>query len=374
MNDHNIVEFENVFFSFSPEKIILDQQSFSIRKNTFSVILGQSGAGKSSILNLIAGIEKFGNYAHNKLNQGKIMLRQVCVDCSDSKDCVCCEHRKVAFVFQTPSLFAHKNVWQNLYFAMPKKNKIFNKITKEEKQQIIDLLTKIKMEKYIDFFPHQLSVGQQQRIAFARAIISQADIILLDEPFSGLDFESKFLLFDLLLEIKLNSAKTIILVTHDFEEAVFFGQEFFVLDKGKIFHYTNVNQLYSQPQTPYIASFFQFSNVLITSTNYNNNELEKFIVIRPEDIMPSSHSNHPAALIKEIKFFGSFYILVLKIKNIDIFNSYIKKEHQIEFSLDKEIFLFMKIDGKSTDISNLSTDQIILIQINNNKIINCLKN
>lgn len=321
-----MINFNNITFCYTKNNPLFENLTFEIKKNNFCAILGRSGAGKSSILNLISGIESLNQNIGSK---GTIQLRNEIVN--NEKKFIEPEKRNIAMVFQTPSLFSHKNILDNIMFGMHKlsKQKKNEKIIKIQK-----ILEQIKMDEYINHYPHQLSVGQQQRIAFARAIISDSDIILLDEPFSGLDFESKFLLYNLLLEIKHSSEKTIILVTHDFEEAAFFANQFLIINEKQICHYNSIEEIYSNPCSKYIASLFQFSNILdckikseneietIFGTLKTNNPRHKIInknntrnyVIRPENILISE--NGIKAQIKEIKFFGSYYILILKLENV----------------------------------------------------------
>lgn len=303
-----IISFKDVSFGFN-DNLLFSNADFNIQKNSFCVVLGRSGAGKSTILYLIAGIENLYKNKKEK-NKGIIHINENIVE--NQKIFINPENRRIAFVFQTPSLFPHKNIYENISFAIKNKSKM------QKTEEIHNILKKIKMDHYIDHFPHQLSVGQQQRIAFARALASDAEIILLDEPFSGLDFESKFLLYNLLLEIKLSSHKTIILVTHDFEEAAFFGNDFLILDNQQIYKYNSIEDLYKKPLTRYIASLFQFTNI-----SNSLDELEKYLVTRPEDIKIEKtlddKNYHDHGTIKEIKFFGSYYIIVIKLKDKLIF-------------------------------------------------------
>jgi iron(III) transport system ATP-binding protein len=323
-----MISFKNITFCYTKNISLFKNLTFEIKKNNFCAILGRSGAGKSSILNLISGIELLNK---NFGSTGEIHLRDTIVN--NEKIIVSPEKRNIAMIFQTPSLFPHKNILDNIMFGMSKLPKS-KKIDKQSK--IHKILKQIKMEEYLNHYPHQLSVGQQQRIAFARAIISDSDIILLDEPFSGLDFESKFLLYNLLLEIKHTSEKTIVLVTHDFEEAAFFANQFLIINQKQICHYNSIEEIYFQPCSQYIASLFQFSNILSGiqkpentietifgnfkinhKTQYNiaikNNSIN--YVVRPENIVIDERGQ--SALIKEIKFFGSYYILMLKLEKLD---------------------------------------------------------
>ena len=316
-----MIKFQNVTFGYNAENILFENLNFEIQKNNFCAILGRSGSGKSTILYLISGIEQL-NDKFKKWNFGDISSHDdKALD--NKKNFIESERRNISMVFQTPSLFPHKTVLQNISFVMKKKNK----------QVIIDILQKIQMEKYIDSYPNQLSIGQQQRIAFARAILSDSSIILLDEPFSGLDFESKFLLYNLLLEIKLKQEKTIILVTHDFDEAAFFSNQFLIVNEKQICHYNSIQEIYDFPRSRYIASLFQFTNILIGIFEQESNHLQTIFgeinlankihhemgydfninyAVRPNDLYFSNERCDFSCeiLIKEIKFFGFYHIVI----------------------------------------------------------------
>lgn len=331
---------------------IFEDLSFEIKEHSFCAILGRSGAGKSTILNLIVGIETIHG---NSRNSGEIILRDKIAD--SNKIVIPSEKRNISMIFQTPSLFPHKNVKENILFGMEKVK--LNRKDKEEK--IEDFLKKVKMSEYINSFPHQLSVGQQQRIAFVRAILSGSDILLLDEPFSGLDFESKFLLYNLLLEIKRFSKKTIILVTHDFEEAAFFSNQFLIINNNNVCEYNSIEDIYSNPCSRYTASLFPFTNILkarvlgkdnvqtifgITKRNetycknlFKDNNLN--YSIRPEHIVIANEGLK--AFIEEIKFFGSYYILVLSMKSNDQF-IFMKIDLADKIKLREEIYIKLKGD------------------------------
>ena len=351
-----MISFKNITFKYRENNNVklFEDLSFEIKENNFCAILGRSGAGKSSILYLISGIETIKD-THS--NTGEIMLRKQIVD--SQKTFVPSENRNLAMIFQTPSLFPHKNVTENILFAMQK----LNLKKSEKKAKIADFLNKIKMPEYAEAFPNQLSVGQQQRIAFARAILSGADIILLDEPFSGLDFESKFLLYNLLLEIKRESQRTIILVTHDFEEAAFFGNQFLIINNNKICEYNSIEEIYLNPCSRYTASLFQFTNILegkllengkirtiFGDVNRKNvrcvgeipdNSGNINYCIRPEHLIMSRSNLGVLMKIEEIKFFGSYYILLLS-TNINKQIIFIKFDRLTEVSQGDEIWIEME--------------------------------
>jgi len=196
-----ILEIKDLSHSYNRDEISLKNISLTINKAEKVSILGPSGSGKSTLLRLIAGLEK--PYSGTIAIQGKIV--------SSTNQIVAPEKRNVGLVVQDKALFPHLTVEKNIGFGVRKN---------QEKTKIIsDLLSLFKIEHLSKKYPHEISGGEQQRTAFARSMAPNPELLMLDEPFSALDKELKEELYTDLSQIFKGRKQTIILVTHDIDEA-----------------------------------------------------------------------------------------------------------------------------------------------------------
>ena len=196
-----ILEIKDLSHSYNRDEISLKNISLTINKAEKVSILGPSGSGKSTLLRLIAGLEK--PYSGTITIQGKIV--------SDQDHMVAPEKRNVGLVVQNKALFPHLTVEKNIGFGIRKK---------QEKTKIIaDLLSLFKIEHLSNKYPHEISGGEQQRTAIARSMAPSPELLMLDEPFSALDLELKEELYAELNHIFSERQQTIMLVTHDLDEA-----------------------------------------------------------------------------------------------------------------------------------------------------------
>ena len=181
------------------EKPFIKNLNLEIRNGNILCVFGKSGVGKSSLVNIIAGITE-----DNLLFEGKIVLN------GKTLNHIPTEKRKVGLLLQDGTLFPHLTVEQNIYFGMN------NKLKAKEKLNLInDNLKKANMEGFQDRYPHTLSGGQKARIACLRAILSEPEILLLDEPFSSLDPEFRNTFRNFMINKVKESNIPCLLVTHD---------------------------------------------------------------------------------------------------------------------------------------------------------------
>ena len=197
----SILELKNLSHSYDGSEISLKNISLTVNKAEKVSVLGPSGSGKSTLLRLIAGLEK--PYSGTITIQGKIV--------SDQDHMVAPEKRNVGLVVQNKALFPHLTVEKNIGFGIRKN---------QEKTKIIaDLLSLFKIKHLSNKYPHEISGGEQQRTAIARSMAPSPELLMLDEPFSALDRELKEELYAELNHIFKERQQTIILVTHDLDEA-----------------------------------------------------------------------------------------------------------------------------------------------------------
>lgn len=187
--------------------------------NGLLAIQGMSGSGKTTILNCISGI-KTADKGHIRLNN-KIFFS------SNDNINMKIKDRNVGYVFQNYALFPHMTVRENILFGVNKKYTDYEK----ELSYISDMM---KIRHLMDKYPSEISGGEKQRVAFARAMIIRPDILLLDEPFSALDEDLKEDIYKDLLNIKKSQNIPIILITHNKNEAKILADKIIYIHNGKI--------------------------------------------------------------------------------------------------------------------------------------------
>lgn len=180
-------------------------------KEEIAVLFGPSGSGKTTILNCIAGL--------TKMNDGCIKLNDRLLN-QNGKILIPVQERKIGYLFQDYALFPHKTVWENIAYGM-KQEKFTRKLVDE--LQITHLL---------DQYPHEISGGEKQRTALIRALATEPEILLLDEPFSALDEKTKQTSYKQLLRIQKQWNIPIILVTHNSDEVKMLANKIFYLQNG----------------------------------------------------------------------------------------------------------------------------------------------
>lgn len=239
----------NVSHEFGSNRVLNDV-SFDVAPGEIVCLLGPSGCGKTTALRLAAGLEK--------LQFGQISIDGHIV--AHPGDYVEPEKRGVGMVFQDYALFPHLNVAKNIGFGL----KHFSEA--ERREAVKRALAQVGMAEYPDAYPHELSGGQQQRIALARALAPTPQIMLLDEPFSGLDVARRADLRDTTLHVLKNAGIATIMVTHDPQEAMYMGDRIIVMNAGEIMQDGTPESLYFQPENRFVASFFgevnQFSSTV----------------------------------------------------------------------------------------------------------------
>ena len=198
----------------------LDDVSIIFRKNEFVSILGQSGSGKTTMLNIIGGLDNY--------TDGDLIINGISTKKYKNRDWDVYRNHRVGFVFQSYNLIPHQTALQNVELALT-----LSGVGKEERRKrSIAVLKKVGLEKQINKKPNQMSGGQMQRIAIARALVNDPDILLADEPTGALDSETSIQVMNLLKEIAKD--KLVIMVTHNPELANLYSTRIVKLLDGKI--------------------------------------------------------------------------------------------------------------------------------------------
>ena len=211
-----ILEISDLSHSYGDEIFTITDFSFSLKDGEITSIIGSSGIGKTTLLRIIAGLEE--------PSEGEVRINEKLV--SSKNFILPPEKRNLGLVVEDRALFPHLSVKKNVMFGI-------NYI--EEKESLArEYLQLFKVLDLEEKFPHEISAGQQQRVAFARALITNPDILLLDEPFAALDKKLKSELHIETKKIFKEKGLSVILVTHDEEEAEYFSDRIIEFQESKI--------------------------------------------------------------------------------------------------------------------------------------------
>ncbi len=214
----SIIKLKNISHWYSDNRV-LDNLNLEIEKNKITYILGSSGSGKTTILRLIAGLEV--------PDKGEIYIQNIKVS-ETNKIIVTPDKRQLGYIFQDLALWPHLTVYENISFSLKNMNK------SEIEGEVKGILSLFGLDDYLQKFPHQLSGGQQQIVAIARALALKPKILLMDEPLASLDVKSKRKILDYIVSIKEKYDLTIVYVTHDHREAFAIADNIVVINEGKI--------------------------------------------------------------------------------------------------------------------------------------------
>ena len=285
-------------------------------------MLGPSGCGKTSLLRIIAGLERE--------NSGTISLENNDITNLSTRE------RNVGIVFQSYALFPNMTGEENITFGLKNKKLQDNKI----KEILNETVKLVQLEGIAKKYPSEMSGGQMQRIALARAIAMEPNILLLDEPLSALDAKVRSKLRYEIKELQKKLKITTIMVTHDQEEALSMGDRIVVMNNGKIEQIGTPEEIYNNPSNSFVADFIGTTNIIKLDG--------KEIMVRPEDLtlLKSKESNLTNYRVKNIEFRGNSYRVTLNDKNNSILVDVVAKE-------------FKKLSIKENDIMQVEiTDKL----------------
>jgi iron(III) transport system ATP-binding protein len=235
MNE-NAVRCEHLSKQFDRFPAVRDV-NLAVRRGEIMALLGPSGCGKTTTMRLIAGFER--------PNSGAIRIGDQMV--VGPGVFVPPEQRRVGMVFQNYALFPHLSVADNIAYGLPR--------GAERAARVRAMLALVGLDGLERRLPHELSGGQQQRVALARALAPQPQVLLLDEPFSGLDAGLRDQVRGEVARILRESGATVVFVTHNQEEALFLGDRVAVMNQGSVEQVARPEELYLHPASRYVAEF-----------------------------------------------------------------------------------------------------------------------
>lgn len=297
----NDLAIENVSHRFG-SVVAVDHASLSVGAGEVVCLVGPSGCGKTTLLRVAAGLEP--------LQEGRVSIGGQVM--GDTRTNVAPEYRNVGLVFQDYALFPHMTVRANIAFGLQKCG------SQERAARVTAALERTGMSSHGNAFPHELSGGQQQRVALARALAPRPRVVLLDEPFSGLDTSLRHRVRDQAAEILRDSGIATLMVTHDPEEAMFLADRIVVMEAGRISQVGAPDEVYSHPVDAFVASFFgdvnKFSGVVENgavqtalgpvSTNGTRSGTAVEVFVRPEALVLSDSGGSGRGTVTSARFLG----------------------------------------------------------------------
>jgi osmoprotectant transport system ATP-binding protein len=241
-----MIEFQNITRSFGEVRAI-DGMNLKIERGEFVVLIGASGSGKSTMLKMINRMESH--------DSGKILFKGEEIYKFKVRDL----RLRMGYAIQSVGLFPHWTVERNIG-VVPQMLGWSDEKIRERVTTLLQLFD-LEPQTYRQRFPHELSGGQQQRVGVARALAADPDVLLMDEPFGALDPVIRASLQQEIKRVHHSSGKTIVMVTHDIDEALLLATRIVLLDKGKIVQVGTPLQLLAQPASPLVTEFVGGSDI-----------------------------------------------------------------------------------------------------------------
>ena len=295
---------------------VVHQVDLSLASGELGCLLGPSGCGKSTLLRSIAGF--------TEVLSGEIWLGDERI--ADAHHSVPAQDRGVGLVFQDVALFPHLSVFDNIRFGIERWSRA------DQRLRVDNLLALVGLSGLGARFPHELSGGQQQRVALARALAPRPRVLLLDEPFSGLDSELRARLANEVRAILKADGVTALMVTHDQKEAFDFADRVAVMRDGIIEQFDAAYRLYHEPRSEFVARFVGAGDVL-SCTVINTTQVDSplgiltsdqtlgyepgqtmSLLFRPDDVIHDDDAKLHATLVSK-QFRGSHFVYRVRFEN-----------------------------------------------------------
>jgi ABC-type Fe3+/spermidine/putrescine transport system ATPase subunit len=290
-----------------PGKIILDRVDFIAEKGSTVALLGPSGSGKTTLLRVLMGFEEIdaGTVSYN----GRLM--------TDGRSILVRPHeRNFGIVFQEFVLLPHLNVFDNIAMAVKGSSR-------EDRQKTVNRFLEMFQIEGKAFSPVAgLSGGEQQRVALARTLAAEPELVLLDEPFSNLDKTFRLQLYDEIKTILMDKGTTTILVTHDHLESFYFSDKVYVIKDGQIIQEGTPAQVYEKPRNAWLASFVGEVNYLPCSTLRSDFGLpctgdaeDTVYLIRPERMLfrENREADPGNGQVVQLNYLGGYELITVRL-------------------------------------------------------------
>jgi len=329
------IELQNITKIYDKTIRALDDISFTVNDGEFFVLLGPTGAGKTTTLRAIAGLEK--------IEKGNILFDEE--DVTHAQPAA----RDTAFVFQQYSLYPHYKVYDNLAFPL---RSPLRKVPEDEiKEKITKIAEMLKISGKLNNKATELSGGEMQRVAIGRALVRDPSIYLMDEPLSSLDAKLRESLRVELKNIQLNLGSTILYVTHDQAEATTMADQIGVLENGRIAQIGTPEEIYNQPKSIYVANRLGSPKINILKNDSINTSAPSSstqLGLRPEHIKLGQ--GELSGSIKTIESLGAETVVEVEYNGVEILSLYQgifqgNRGQEIKFAIDNSKLLFFNDNG-----------------------------
>ena len=334
----NFLEINNVTFAASAQSKVNNVSLTIENQGDIVCLLGPSGIGKTTILRTIAGLEK--------VQSGKIILKNKIL--SSDKTHIEPENRNISMGFQDNSLFPHYTVLENIKFGADRNKK------KKKGLNLNEINKLLHIEHIVDKYPHQISSGEAQRASLARSLLSNPDLLLLDEPLSNVDQNFKEEIQVKLKQILTEHKITTIIVTHDSYEAFYLGTKCGIILDGQLKQYDDPYNVYHFPNSVEVVNFLN-RGILIPAKVTGENSLESddlgtitgdFIkhypkgsevqlLLQPEDLEHDDQSNLKLEVVDR-KFRGTNFIYTLKTTSNKLIPVFVHSHHIHQHEVDEK--------------------------------------
>ena len=308
----NFLEINNVTFAASARSKVNNVSLTIENQGDIVCLLGPSGIGKTTILRTIAGLEK--------VQSGKIILKNKIL--SSDKTHIEPENRNISMGFQDNSLFPHYTVLENIKFGADRNKK------KKKGLNLNEINKLLHIEHIADKYPHQISSGEAQRASLARSLLSNPDLLLLDEPLSNVDQNFKEEIQVKLKQILTEHKITTIIVTHDSYEAFYLGTKCGIILDGQLKQYDDPYNVYHFPNSIEVVNFLN-RGILIPAKVTGENSLES------EDLEHDDKSNLKLEVVDR-KFRGTNFIYTLKTKSNRQIPVFVHSHHIHQHEVDEK--------------------------------------
>ena len=282
-----LLEIKNLFFSHRPDQPLFQNFNLRVEEGKIIALAGESGCGKSTLLNLIYGLLEWGK--GEIIFNGKPIL-------GPTKNLVPGEE-DMKLVAQNYDLMPYSTVADNVGKFISNINLL------EKKEKVQELLAVVGLEEFEDTLPKYLSGGQMQRVAIARALSVMPRLLLLDEPFSNLDFSRKIELRERLFNYVREKNISLLISTHEIQEVMPWLDQIIVLQEGRLIQNDNAEETYNHPYNQYVASLFGEVNVFSDEDKQIYNLPKNFWY--PHEIKIAEEGKEVDVL--ESRFSGSYY-------------------------------------------------------------------